>query len=247
MSRRGTQSQSSPANSSGWTCQEARRTWHKERLREMAEAFADKKAATVAFIRHAHAGQTRQDGKVPAWHHLERVSELLELVLSHSGEGTPEEWEMIVLASLGHDILEDTSTTRSNIKRHFGPRGLALIDGMTNTFGDENTSPYVAQLIAAEEGVRLIKLADLYDNCTCATHQLFTLGVDWVEGVFVPIARPMIGAVLPTDFVTYPQSAQRLKDMVRVAYALLLADIERVKLRSSGLSVKPREGARERS
>ncbi|HTM67685.1 MAG TPA: HD domain-containing protein [Candidatus Binatia bacterium] len=194
--------------------------------------FAERRDKALALIQRVHEGQTRADGSVPAWHHLDRVSLLLRLVLEASGEGTDEEREDIALAGLGHDAVEDTEVTEEELREAFGERGVALIMGMTNRLGDdEDVAPYVRQVAAAEEGVRLIKLADLYDNCTSVLYDLFVLKPQWAEGWFLPIVEPMIAAVLPTTFTRFPAAAERLKAMVRSSHAMLKNECVRYKER----------------
>lgn len=191
------------------------------------KAFEERKKEAVQLIQRIHAGQTRTKGAVPAWHHLVHVSRLLELVLSESHEGSLEDRETIILAALGHDALEDTEVTREVLKEYFGPYGVRLIEGVTNSFGDDHPEPYVRQVVDAEEGVRLIKLADLYDNCTSVQYTLFVHGTEWTEGYFLPIVQPMIGALLPTTFRIYPFAAGQLKELVRVSLAMLMEEIDR--------------------
>lgn len=183
----------------------------------------------LEFIKKIHTGAIRGKGTVPDWHHLERVSRVLEIILNETGEGTAEERATIVGAALGHDALEDTDVTPEELAAVFGARGLTLIKGMTNTLGDGHQSEYVAQVSNAEEAVRLIKLSDLYDNVTGVTYELFSLGTKWCDEYFLPIVVPMMDAVLPTDFKTFPKAADRLKQMVRISRTNLLAEIERFK------------------
>jgi (p)ppGpp synthase/HD superfamily hydrolase len=117
----------------------------------------------LKFVQKMHKGQFRA-GKVPVWQHLLRVSETLAHVLSHTKEGTPAQRQIISIAALGHDLLEDTKATKAQIKNIFGERGFSLIEGMTNVHGDSNHAPYIRAMKGASEEVRLIKLADLYDN-----------------------------------------------------------------------------------
>jgi hypothetical protein len=50
----------------------------------------------------------RNGGHVPYAQHCERVRHLLAFVLDETGEATGEERKNILLAGLGHDLLEDT-------------------------------------------------------------------------------------------------------------------------------------------
>lgn len=194
----------------------------------MTKDFDKHRAQALVFVREAH-GQLKDRSDGPVWHHLERVSRLLEHVLMETGEGTDEERETIAIAALGHDCLEDTPVTRERVLDIFGADGLTLIEGMTNRWGDDHPAPYVEAVAAASEGTRIIKLSDLYDNCTSVVFTLTRLGTKWNETYFLPIVRPMIEALMPTKFTTYPKTAERLKTMVRASFASLLEAQERSK------------------
>lgn len=183
----------------------------------------------IDLIATKHAGQFRADGTVPVFTHLARVHDVLQQVLEDLDEGSTQEREDIALAGYGHDSLEDTDVTEDELRTAFGDRGLAFIKGMTNMQGDHEQGAYVAQVCDAEEGVRLIKLADLYDNCTSVTHSLFVLGTEWCESFFVPIVRPMIDRIRTTEFTAYPKTAERLKTMVILSYDVMLREIARYK------------------
>jgi len=190
-------------------------------------SYLENKSAALDLIQRVHAGQTRSGGKVPAWHHMARVSRILESVLEETQEGSDEERQTIILAGLGHDAIEDTKVTDEELARCFGDRGLEIIKGMTNRRGDVDHSEYVNQVARAEEAVRLVKFADLIDNCASVAFDLSTMGVKWTREFFLPIVTPMMAAVLPTEFRTYPRAAEKLKSLVGVARDLLLDELIR--------------------
>ncbi|MBI5153234.1 MAG: HD domain-containing protein [Parcubacteria group bacterium] len=156
----------------------------------------------LSFVQKKHRGQKRAGG-MPVWHHLLRVSQLLEYVLTLTNEGTPKERSLIVLSALGHDLLEDTKAKEDEISVLFGKEGLKLIKGMTNTLGDRDHGPYVQHMVETEEAIRLIKLSDLYDNITSVTYNLTLLGEKWTTSFFLPIVIPMHQAVKTTKFPHY--------------------------------------------
>jgi hypothetical protein len=139
----------------------------------------------------------------------------------------------MVIAALGHDALEDTPVTADELRPVFGDRGVALVQGMTNPIGDHDHGPYVLQVAAAEEAVRLIKLSDLYDNCTGVAYCLFALGVPWTEEFFLHVTRPMIAALEKTTFSLYPRTAALLFGMVRTSFALLEDEVARYRAASA--------------
>lgn len=188
--------------------------------------YAERRAAALELVQRVHAGQKRA-GDVPVWHHLDRVSQQLEVILAKTGEGSQEERDDIALAGLGHDAIEDTNVTPAELLAAFGERGVALIEGMTNRFGDGHPEPYVAQVAASDEGTRLIKLADLMDNVTSVTYCLPWLGIKWCEEYFLPIVTPMIAAVGASSFTRFPVAATFLNEEVRVSFAVLRAEVAR--------------------
>lgn len=178
----------------------------------------------LCFVQHHHRGQFRA-GRSPVWQHLARVSQLLEVALDDAKEGSVNERFTIVLAALGHDLLEDTHAKEKETRKVFGKRGYELIEGMTNRWGDKNVKPYVRQVCLAEEAVRLIKLSDLYDNMTSVVYLLPLLGKKWATSYFLPIVDPMHKAVSKTRFLHYRKTALLLTIMVNTAYAILRREI----------------------
>lgn len=182
--------------------------------------------AAVRFIKRKHANQMRK-GNSPAWHHVVRVSEILEYVVEKTKEGSATERRIIVLSALGHDLLEDTNAGEKEIRTVFGTRGLELIRGMTNSRGDAHTVHYVKQITRSEEAVRLIKLADLFDNITHVAYGMGLLGPRWVTSFFLPIASPMRRAVVRTRFRQYKHTAAFLIEMIEIATMMLNEELRR--------------------
>jgi (p)ppGpp synthase/HD superfamily hydrolase len=178
--------------------------------------IAERYPELLAYIQQQHAGQVRA-GNVPVWHHVVRVAELVDATLTQTDEANNAEYESIIKACLGHDLIEDTKYEQSELEAWFNPRDLEIIDGMTNAWGDANPAPYVKQVAAADEAVRLVKLADLYDNYASAAYTLTLLGSSWATNYFFPIVDPMLAALHKTKFTTYPQAAARLMDLANLA------------------------------
>jgi (p)ppGpp synthase/HD superfamily hydrolase len=180
----------------------------------------------ISFIKQKHRGQLRAGG-MPAWHHMLRVCLLLDFILDQTGEGKQKDKVNISLAALGHDLSEDTDAKKEEIVAIFGERALALIFGMTNRWEDKNPRPYIRQVVGSEETIRLIKLADLYDNILNVTYCFKILGKKWVTSFFVPIARPMRRAIIKTKFRRYKRSAKILILLVDIAMTLLERELVR--------------------
>ncbi len=73
------------------------------------------------FAERAHAGQLRASGE-PYVHHVFAVARILvDLGLDHEA----------IVAAILHDVVEDTGATLDDVRREFGARVAALVDGVT--------------------------------------------------------------------------------------------------------------------
>lgn len=178
------------------------------------------------FVKEKHTGQYRANN-VPVYHHLARVAYRLRLVLGYFSEGTEKDREVIYASALGHDLLEDTDATETEIKTMFGEEGHEYIMGMTNEQGDKDVSVYKEKIGYASEEVRLIKLADLYDNISGVTYNLAILGKEWVNSYFLPTITPTYEVVLDTKFIKYKDTADYLKTSVKHSFEALLDELSR--------------------
>lgn len=173
------------------------------------------------LIKEAHAHQTRDGGKTPYWVHCESVAKTLETLFQETGEMDENDMPNILDAAKGHDLYEDTTVTPALIQNHFGKQVHDLIDGMTNWEGDENRAEYVERMKQADEKVRLIKLADLYDNYSGGVKALISEGETWVKEFLLPILDEMWAVVQQTQFQRYPKTAEKLMKLVRSAHERL--------------------------
>src|SRR3990172_2959479 len=120
-------------------------------------------AEAYRFSEAAHTGQTRQSGE-PYISHPLAVTEILA------------DWHLdgqALMAALLHDVMEDTSVTKSEIADTFGKPVAELVDGLSKLDRIEFQSAEDAQaenfrkmLLAMARDVRviLIKLADRLHN-----------------------------------------------------------------------------------
>jgi GTP pyrophosphokinase len=115
------------------------------------------------FSAKVHEGQERLSGEPYLVHPLEVAGILVDMRVD----------DVTVAAGLLHDTLEDTLTTREELKRHFGEQVAFLVEGLTKIARIEFTSARARQaenfrkmLIAMSEDIRilLIKLADRLHN-----------------------------------------------------------------------------------
>jgi len=116
-----------------------------------------------AFSEHAHQGQFRKSGEPYITHPLAVASILSQWRLDAQG----------LAAALLHDVMEDTSVTKSEIERSFGKPVADMVDGVSKldqiefqSREDLQAESFRKMLLAMAQDVRviLIKLADRLHN-----------------------------------------------------------------------------------
>jgi len=117
----------------------------------------------LVYATELHADQRRKISGVPYVSHLLRVA---GIALGHGAD------EDEAIAALLHDAVEDQggATVREEIRRRFGDRVVAIVDGCTDS--DEKPKPpwrdrkraYLARLKRADSSVRLVSASDKLDN-----------------------------------------------------------------------------------
>ena len=108
----------------------------------------------------AHRFQTRKDGVTPYVSHPMRVCLALSLIFDvHDPE--------ILSAALLHDVIEDTNVDFDDILEACGREvasTVALLSKDTRMEYEQREAMYKEQLASASWKVKLIKIADIYDN-----------------------------------------------------------------------------------
>lgn len=116
--------------------------------------------AATSFAARAHRHQLRKDGKTPYIAHVYRVAMTVRHVFACDDIAA-------ITAALLHDTIEDTTTDFDDISDHFGTHIAEMVAALTKNMAlpeRQREAEYEARLAAADWRVRLIKLADTYDN-----------------------------------------------------------------------------------
>ncbi len=112
------------------------------------------------FAAFKHRNQTLGDGVTPYFSHVVRVTWILRDLFAIDDQD-------IIVATILHDLIEDTATTNEEIATRFGPTIAGYVDALSKR-EDLPRKPrdedYENKLLAAPEIVRIAKLADMFDN-----------------------------------------------------------------------------------
>ena len=114
----------------------------------------------ISYSAEVHEGQTRKNGKTPYASHSFRVSMILRDIFGIEDE------EMLSAAVL-HDVIEDTTKDFDDIEKNFSLKVAYWVAGLSKDKRqreDKREEDYFRQLSDATDEVKLIKLADIYDN-----------------------------------------------------------------------------------
>ena len=125
--------------------------------------LSDRFSEALVYAAGLHARQRRKVSGAPYLSHLLRVA---GIALEHGAD------EDEAIAALLHDAVEDQGgrKTREEIRRRFGDRVAAIIDGCTDTDQDpkppwrQRKTAYLARLKRASASVRLVAASDKLDN-----------------------------------------------------------------------------------
>ncbi len=119
----------------------------------------------ISYAARAHKGQFRKDNETPYVSHVFRACMTLRHVFGV-------EDERILAAAVLHDTIEDTTTDFDDINKTFGHEiatWVGLLSKDKRMIEDKREKAYFEQLKTAPLEVKLIKLADLYDNILDST------------------------------------------------------------------------------
>jgi guanosine-3',5'-bis(diphosphate) 3'-pyrophosphohydrolase len=114
----------------------------------------------TAFAAYAHRHQKRKDGKTPYVSHVFRVCLVVRHVFGFDDQ-------RMLAAALLHDTIEDTDTDCDNIIEEFGSEVAEWVSALSKEKRlpeAEREAAYAKVLEAADWQVKVIKLADQYDN-----------------------------------------------------------------------------------
>lgn len=114
----------------------------------------------VAFAARAHRHQLRRDGRTPYVSHVMRVA----LTVSHVFRCDD---QVALCLAILHDTIEDTTTDYDDLLERFGrdvAEGVAALTKNMALPEERREAEYDARLSSADWRVKLVKLADTYDN-----------------------------------------------------------------------------------
>jgi GTP diphosphokinase / guanosine-3',5'-bis(diphosphate) 3'-diphosphatase len=135
----------------------------KSKLSMYASGERDEILAAARWSEGMHHSQKRASGEQYFVHPLSVALILIDMKLDHTS----------IIAALLHDLIEDTTVTRKDIRAEFGKEVESLVDGVTKISGIKAKSKSIQDaetirkmLFAMVKDIRviLIKLADKLHN-----------------------------------------------------------------------------------
>ena len=120
----------------------------------------------ISFASRAHDGQIRKDGETPYASHPVRALFILRDIFGV-------EDEKLLISAVLHDTIEDTTTDHDDVSEEFGIEVadiVALLSKDKRKGEEIREAEYLKQLKEASDEVKVVKLADVYDNVSdCET------------------------------------------------------------------------------
>lgn len=135
----------------------------------MDQGQIDQVSKAYKFSANAHSGQLRKSGE-PFIEHPLAVSKILaDMRMDHE----------TLIAAMLHDVIEDTSVAKAQIKRNFGSGVAQIVDGLSkltqiefDSYAEAQAKNFQKMLMAMASDIRviLVKLADRMHNMRTIQH-----------------------------------------------------------------------------
>jgi (p)ppGpp synthase/HD superfamily hydrolase len=121
------------------------------------------------FAARAHYGQCRKDGVTPYIVHPARVAMTVAVCMYYYPMLEGRTRDEVIAAAWLHDVIEDTLTSFEDLGKEFPDNVIGMVHLLTNDKDLDGSRPERKKrererLAPAPEAVRLIKLADRFDN-----------------------------------------------------------------------------------
>lgn len=161
--------------------------------------------------------QSFQETKMPDYsiNHAFKTARYFKKTAEKFSEISKQKLYKLTLASLGHDLLEDTKVTRKQIKAIWGTRVLDYIQALTNEKGDNNYKPYIKRLKNSSEEIVLIKLADIYTNVDNSIKHFDNFEKKWINNFWLPLLAAYERALFNKKFKKYSQTASLMVKQIK--------------------------------
>ena len=182
------------------------------------------------LVRQYHAMQRRNNNPdIPYTEHLKGVATVLKTFAESIKEIPDDVLKDMILAALGHDLLEDTVINEYTIRETTNTEVLKLIKELTNPNDDEHLDDYMKKIESDSEEARLIKYADLIENTSSFCYSLHDPNVEnpvqRAKDFYIPILTRTTGVLANTSFDKYPKTADAMRLTLKVYTDLLLSRI----------------------
>jgi (p)ppGpp synthase/HD superfamily hydrolase len=183
----------------------------------------------VSFTR-AKLGDLTDNSGTLIFDHALRVCALLRERLERFGHRIGEAEYAMLGAALFHDLLEDTDATEAEIEAVAGTATLVYVRELTLSFRKRSLAEAVRPLESISEEGFLIKLADIYDNCSKSRFLVRESGESFYRGFYLPLMREYLAltARRADTAVRYSEPFRSFVADIEVAYRRLEEMVNRI-------------------
>ncbi|MFZ4076945.1 MAG: HD domain-containing protein, partial [Legionellaceae bacterium] len=208
---------------------------HKELIQYLEPQQVEKCHRAYLVALEGHQGQMRRSGEPYITHPVAAALILAKMRLDHQ----------TIMATLLHDVVEDTSVRQEDLIREFGPDVTALVDGVTKLTKIKFESRAEAQaenfrkmVLAMVKDIRVImvKLADRLHNMqtlgAMPTAKRRRIAIETLE-IYAPIANRLGMHMLYTGLedlgfkALYPMRYRAIKSVVEKAIYESFEELEK--------------------
>lgn len=163
---------------------------HQKELLEVVIAdFPDEEQIRIhealVFAEDAHGVQTRKGGAPFIIHPVRAALILLEDLACRDAD--------MLIATLLHDVIEDTDVALSTVEERFGALVASYVHALSQDKGNETKREYIERIIAGPCEIRLMKAADKLDNARDAAflvrgESAHADYLEHIEKLYIPLA-----------------------------------------------------------
>ena len=185
--------------------------------------YQNHKKEMIKLIQRYHRDQfLGTDKTTPYWQHCYRANQILEVVFQVDKQSISKRKKDILIATIGHDLYEDTSIDHNKVIEQFGIGVHNLIQQVTNEIDDQHLKEFIKKLSQASDDALIIKMADAIENNLSVSYTMKPEKKRWAKEFYLPIANANYKLLINKKFKYYKEATTKLKELLEVSFQILL-------------------------